>query len=136
MDEEKRLYWNQLPCNPLTTQLDPRMLLDNGYFRYQYIALIKRDKKEHCKVFYDRKFVIYKIKQVILKPLGVNSLQELIALLGKFGIQTESETQEKTVHCRIWKLRGENVVRVSELEKQGIKINDVQTICSRPGFNR
>ena len=122
----KKIHWSQLPFNSTTTQLDLKMLLPEGFKKNQYLATVKRTEKEWHEVLYDKDFVKHKIREVILKPLGTTSLPGLIKILENFSIyESDNIPFSAKVSCRVYRLHGERVVRVKELEAKGIEVDEL-----------
>lgn len=85
------------------------------------MAIPKFSAKRYVEVIYDHRFVIEKITSTILNPLKCKDLGEVASLIN----QDISRTIP-VIACKTYSLHGHRVVRVSDLEALGIKVNEIK----------
>lgn len=87
MEQEQNdnsINWSKLQQQPFQVSIDPEMLSEGGFRRYQAVRLIGQSKftSEMGVVIYDRNYVVHWIAKRLLKhlkPRNYNELQSLIS---------------------------------------------------------
>ena len=92
----EQIHWFELPGNEYLKKLEPSMLTNEGCISKQEIKPVGKKTKQWISVLYDSNFVAAKLFIEVLRPLNIQSQEQLIQLMGVLWKIYESSQENES----------------------------------------